>query len=148
LGKCYIKTYFYSSDNQYDFTYSEAIVGATNIIRPVTHNEYPPAVCISEYNNEVPNSFHMLCTGVLVSQTHILTVESCLQNVAANRIEFLIGPGDLSRSTSYYSMWWLSFNSWSEQNNRPIITPNNNIAIIKVSYFFKKLSSSVYRLYI
>jgi hypothetical protein len=145
LDNCCIKTYFYASGNQYPFIYSEAIVGNPNKIRSLHENENPDVVCISEYNPASAN-ITMLCTGVLVSQTHILTVESCLQNVAANRLEILVGPGDLSRSTSYYSMWWLSFDSWSEQNNRPITTPNNNIAIIKVSYFFKKLFITVNRL--
>jgi hypothetical protein len=75
---------------------------------------------------------------VLISSTHVLTAEHCLENLNDQMIEILIGSGKLSQSISYYLLWWYTYNQWISDNGLKKTTSYNDIAVIKVNKFVKK----------
>ncbi|XP_011495547.1 PREDICTED: uncharacterized protein LOC105360354 [Ceratosolen solmsi marchali] len=124
--------------SQRDFLFTEALVGNTNNVRFILENEYPPVACIAEYNTNPTLGMTFICTGVFISSTHVLTVEHCLYNIQSNKVQVLVGPGELSRSVTYSSIWWISFNQWASSNHLLPVISNNDISIIKkrkVSYY-------------
>jgi V8-like Glu-specific endopeptidase len=132
-----IKSSFDFLVNLYNFTYIDAIIGSSDKIRSIFENEYPPVVCL-EYMAVDTNIKSILCSGVLITQSHVLTVEHCITHLSYSILEVLVGPGELSQTVSYYPIWWISFNQWASTRRPNRIEAYNDIAILKVNYYIRK----------
>jgi V8-like Glu-specific endopeptidase len=105
------------------------------LVRPVHENEYTNIVCLAKFDPNMDWDDNLLCTGILVSNTHVLTAEHCLNSAEDRPIEILLGNHNIQEGVRIYSIWWISFNQWNTIQIGQISNADNDIVIIKVKYY-------------
>jgi hypothetical protein len=128
----YSKAIFYSLDGKYNIVLSNPMFGEN--VRNAREGEFPFVVSIRPMNlrNDFREIEH-ICTGVLVSNRDVLSVDHCnkyFRNIVA---EVIVGSNDICLGRKYYVSWWLSFNQWSEIRNLELRYSKNDITMLRVS---------------
>jgi hypothetical protein len=107
-------------------------------VRLAQNGEFPFVVSIKRRNLfTILQENNHACSGVLVSNKDIITVNHCFQNVRDYITEVIVGSNDLCLGTIHYVSQWLSFNQWSTIRNVETNYITNDIAMIRVSNFSK-----------
>jgi hypothetical protein len=119
----------FCTGKQYGIANGKALTGYN--IQPVRYYEYPNVVCIAGFTERILEE-NTWCTGTIISYSHILTSEHCLNNVENEPYRLICGSNNLYRGISYYPAWWTSYDQWCRFQNFQIQYLINDIALIKV----------------
>jgi hypothetical protein len=106
-------------------------------IRRARHNEVSSQVAIlKRVGDTILPDRDVICSGVLISKQDVLTAEHCIQGEEIHNILITAGSKNILLSSKFYPSWWISYDQWRRQINKRIPKPWNDIAIIRVHYFF------------
>ncbi|XP_011495552.1 PREDICTED: chymotrypsin-2-like [Ceratosolen solmsi marchali] len=102
-------------------------------VRLAYSEEFPYVVSIKRFNNTNPEpETDHICTGVLVSHKHVLTIENCFDYLENYTTEVLIGRQNIRLCKKYYVAWWMSYTAWATLRNIKPEFLKNDITIIKL----------------
>ncbi|XP_011495558.1 PREDICTED: myeloblastin-like [Ceratosolen solmsi marchali] len=103
-------------------------------VRLANPGEFPFVASVKRINPSNPLSeYDHLCTGVLISNRDVLTVEHCLQPLSAFYIEISVGSHNIREGIKYPIDWWMSYSTWTTFRHIAPRYNKNDISIIRVS---------------
>jgi hypothetical protein len=117
---------------QSNFPNVNALVGVN--VRQAQPREFPYIVSFM-LNTQNPQPTHdHICTGSLITRSHVLIAEHCTVNVLANETIILAGTNNLQHGRVHRILWWINYNEWAMYRNIQIEFEVNDMCIIKVNY--------------
>ncbi|XP_011495560.1 PREDICTED: chymotrypsin-2-like [Ceratosolen solmsi marchali] len=101
--------------------------------RGAREGEFPFVVSIKkqEYPNR-PDKDHV-CSGVLISNKDVLTIERCQECVTEGATEILYGSVNLKAGFKRYPLWWMTYVQWAHIKNKQLTYQQNQLAIIRLN---------------
>ncbi|XP_058793580.1 venom serine protease-like isoform X2 [Phymastichus coffea] len=107
------------------FSIAEPIRGE-NVVA-VEEGEFPFVVALITNTN-----CDIICTGVLISERHVLTAAHCFEELQPNNTQVVLGSVDLTIGTRYNVGKWITYDEWAEIEGVPQSYDSTDIAIIKL----------------
>ncbi|XP_011495580.1 PREDICTED: uncharacterized protein LOC105360385 [Ceratosolen solmsi marchali] len=118
---------------QCNFPTVNALIGVE--VRSAHVREFPFLVAFKHINVINPHATRdHICTGSLISRSHVLSAEQCIRNRNKNETAILHGTNSLSSCVQYSIEWWITFGEWSNYRNRQVEYDNNDISITKLTH--------------
>ncbi|XP_011500638.1 PREDICTED: trypsin iota-like [Ceratosolen solmsi marchali] len=103
-------------------------------IRLANPNEFPSVVTIlRNRNSNIVLNRDVVCGGVLISKQDVLTSEHCIINESISGIIITAGSNNIFQASRFYPSWWITYDQWCTQINKPIKHVWNDIAIIRLT---------------
>lgn len=100
------------------------LIGADN-------DEFPFIASLQNLNKE------HLCSGTLITYSHVITAAHCLNDEHPRSIEIVLGEVDLRFASLRYEVAsWLSYSVWATNLHLPGAEDYHDIAIITVLLYF------------
>ena len=100
-------------------------------VRPAADNEFPFVISIGTTFDTNPQLYH-ICTGALISRSHVLTSAHCVDSEELGTIQVSIGSVDLTAAEKFPVSGWLTYYDWAKFKNIPGFIPGSDIVVIKV----------------
>ncbi|XP_011498310.1 PREDICTED: chymotrypsin-2-like [Ceratosolen solmsi marchali] len=94
--------------------------------------EFQFIVAIVEVDDSYSIEKNLLCTGSLLTKSHILTCEHCFEEIESQPFRILAGSNSLIDATAFFPLFWISFDQWAVNEGEEIVYPENDIAMIKL----------------
>jgi secreted trypsin-like serine protease len=114
---------------------TNALVGE-NVV-PVEHRDY--SFIVSFMNFDLVNfdrAHNHLCTGSLLTRTHVLSAAHCIANRLKNETVILFGSNNLNQCVGHQILWWINYIEWAEYRRRHIQFETNDLSITRVNELF------------
>lgn len=118
--------------DQPEHSKAKAIVGRN--VRPAYENEFPYVVCILKYDPDLSWENKRICTGTLITESHVITAEHCFEVPTDIRIEIAVGGYNIDDGIRHYPLWWISYDQWICSLGQQVTNLYNDILIAKVNY--------------
>jgi secreted trypsin-like serine protease len=75
----------------------------------------------------------VLCTGTLITRSHIVTSAHCLDAISMSIVLVIYGSVDVRHGRRLPLAWWISCDQWMESLELDVVPAYNDISLIKVN---------------
>ncbi|XP_058793578.1 venom serine protease-like isoform X2 [Phymastichus coffea] len=107
------------------FSIAEPIRGDN--VFAVKEGEFPFVVALITKTN-----CDIICTGVLISERHVLTAAHCFEEFQPNDTQVVLGSVDLTIGTRYNVSKWITYAEWLNMTGIVNVPREMDVAIVKL----------------